>query len=157
VANNNNTTTGNTTTIGDDNAPLGGIEGEQQGDDDDAIAISDSVIPKEALSKSKDSWSLSNLILAIITGLITVALFILYIIGRKKDEEEEGEELKRRGIMWLLSFIPTVAAIVTFILTQDMSRQMMIADGWTWLMAVIVVIQIILAVLTIKKREVTGR
>lgn len=69
------------------------------------------------------------------------------------DEEEPEEELKRRGIVRLLSIIPTIVGIIVFILTEDMSLPMQLTDEWTWVMAVIAIVQVVVAAFTKKKRS----
>ena len=110
-------------------------------------------------------WALWNLILTIITGIIMLGLFVTYFMRKEKNDEdeqgevltvteqpEEKEHIKRRGFARLLSVIPAVAAIIVFILTQDMRNPMAMTDRWTWLMAAIAAVQLIVALFAIKKR-----
>ncbi len=52
-----------------------------------------------------------------------------------------------------MSVIMTLAAIILFILTEDMRNPMVMTDRWTWIHAVGAIIQIVVAFLSKKKRE----
>ncbi len=113
------------------------------------------------------AWALINLILTILTGLITLALFITYFSRKKEeeeedengnvkvkaDDEEEEETEKRKGLLRLLSIIPTITAIVVFILTEDMRNPMILIDKYTWIMAVIALVQLAVAYFSRKEDE----
>ena len=55
--------------------------------------------------------------------------------------------------MRLASLIPAIGSVIAFILTEDMSCRMALTDRWTILMAVILLVQAAIAVLTAKKKE----
>lgn len=112
--------------------------------------IADSDAPLAA----NNTWALLNLIMTVITGLISAVLLTGYF-GKKDDEEEENEdaETKRKGIVRLASLIPAAGAIIAFILTEDMTNMMAITDRWTILMAVILLIQAVTAILAKKEKE----
>lgn len=100
-------------------------------------------------------WALLNLLLAIFTVVSSVVLLVLYFKGKKdddeEDEDEEEKELKRKGIYRLLSIIPAVVSVVLFFLTENMSLPMILVDEWTLWMAVIAVVNVVLAILSKKK------
>ena len=52
-----------------------------------------------------------------------------------------------------MSLIPAIGAVIAFILTEDMRLDMVIIDRWTLLMAVIALVQIILAVFSKKSSK----
>jgi uncharacterized repeat protein (TIGR02543 family) len=125
------------------------------------VEIPEPEVPAAA-APSNGVWALLNLLLTIATGILMLVLLIGYFVGKKKKYEEteqdgvEMEEthvLKRKGIFRLLSILPTLGAIIAFILTENMSLPMVFVDRWTWLMVVIAVVQVIVAVLTLKKRK----
>ena len=67
-----------------------------------------------------------------------IILLVALIAGRKKeDEDEEMQELetkKRTGrhwAFWVISLIAGVAAIVLFLLTEDITLPMIYIDAWT--------------------------
>lgn len=100
-------------------------------------------------------WALINLICAIITAILCLIMLIRYFGKRREEDEETGEEteIKRKGLIRLLSLIPAIAAIIIFILTEDMTLPMQLVDKWTLLMVVILIIQIIVAFFAKKKKD----
>ncbi len=96
------------------------------------------------------SWSLVDLILTIVTGLMTLMLLITYF---SKKREEEHVEIKRKGLLRLISLIPTAGAIILFLLTQDITQPMILIDEWTIYFAVIAVVQALVTVFSKKKAE----
>lgn len=87
------------------------------------------------LAASNGGWALLNLILAAVTVLGGVLLLAL---GNKHNA-------------WRLAgLIPALAAIVAFLVTENLSMSMVFADRWTLLMALIVLIQAGIAVLSRK-------
>ncbi|WP_066520984.1 MBG domain-containing protein [Christensenella minuta] len=161
-----------TVTVPDNQTPLAGSEDGNNGDggsaEQEPVTIDDNQTPL-AGGIGQASWALLNLLLAIATGIIMIVLLAGYFIGRKKNEAEEGEgaqlhtargeegeeqgKLKRKGIVRLLSIIPAVAAIIAFILTENIWNPMVWTDKWTLLMAVIAVVQVVVAVFTKKSRK----
>ena len=49
--------------------------------------------------------------------------------------------------------IPGIGSIIVFILTEDMRNPMVFVDKWTLLMVIIAVIQIVIAVLSMKDKQ----
>ena len=105
------------------------------------------------------TWALLNLICAILSVVISLFVLLRYLGGKKDDDKEqpdtdEGDakkqEIKRRGLLRLIDVIPAIAAVVTFILTEDISSDMVLVDQWTLLMVVILAIDALLAVFTRK-------
>ena len=115
----------------------------------------------------RDAWALFNLILTIIT--VIMSIYMIIVFRRRKDEEEQAEirgedgngsegaaaamaedeaagdeddDRQRRRRFRFFSIIPAVCAVIAFILTEDMTKVMQLNDRWTPLMAVITVIQI---------------
>ncbi|HHT24369.1 MAG TPA: hypothetical protein GXZ76_02465, partial [Clostridiaceae bacterium] len=115
-------------------------------------------------------WALLNLLLTILTGIIMIVLWITYFTNKKRedeedeeteaevaytdaDEDEDRDKLKRKGILRLLSIIPFVVAVIVFILTEDMRNPMVLVDRWTIWMAVIALVQLVLALFCKKSYE----
>ena len=87
-----------------------------------------------------------------------LALFVTYFTNKKKQkdqpETEENEEtLKRKGALRILSIIPLLVAVLLFILTENMSNPMIWVDRWTIWMALITLVQIVLAVFAKKSNK----
>ena len=136
---------------------------------DNEVPLAEAVIPDEEvpLANARGAWALINLLLTILTALISLILMLGYL-GKKDryaaDEDgnpildENGEEtlaytLKKKGFWRLFSLIPAIVAIVVFILTEDMRLPMVLVDKWTILMLIIAVIQVVDAILCRKKKE----
>lgn len=82
--------------------------------------------PEEA--GSEETWSLLNLLLMLVGALAGVLVLIRMLV-------------KKKGAAYLLGIIPAVIGIIAFLLTQSFSGQMALVDKWTWLMAVVTVLQ----------------
>ena len=137
-------------------------------------AIDDGGVPLERQAY----WALWNLILVILSALISLVLLLRYF-GKKKDEEEEPEgmtavrvedgtapesaatsegeeqenERKRKGLLRILSLGPVIVGIIIFILTEDMSNIMAMTDQWTILMAALFIAEIAIALLCGWKKQ----
>ncbi|MCR4607373.1 MAG: InlB B-repeat-containing protein, partial [Oscillospiraceae bacterium] len=105
-------------------------------------------------------WALLNLILGIATAVVGAAMGISLAVKPKQDEAEAAavragseEEDKKRKWTKLLGIIPALAAIITFLLTEDMSAKMVIVDKWTILMAIYAVAGGALAYFTRNKKD----
>jgi hypothetical protein len=117
----------------------------------------------QANSAAGGEWALVNLILTILTAIASVVLWALYFVNKRKEDEEEDEylkanaeddkeqELNRHGIWRIASIVPAIAAIVAFILTEDMTLRMVMVDKWTILMAIIALVQVAIIFLAKKK------
>ena len=113
------------------------------------------------------AWALLNLIITILTALGSIIMLVGYF-GKKREAEkdedgnvvldENGEEkteytVKKKGFWRLFSLVPTVVAIIAFILTEDMSLPMAFVDKWTILMLLIGLAQVGVAILSRKAKE----
>lgn len=129
-----------TTEIADEQTPMAAVP----------ATITDSQSPRAA----NGSWALLNLIMTIITGIIS-AVLLVGIFGKNEEENEEGEEVEinRKRLARLMSLIPAIGAAIIFILTEDMSNPMVLVDGWTILMAVILLIQAVVAMIAKKSKD----
>jgi heme/copper-type cytochrome/quinol oxidase subunit 2 len=111
-------------------------------------------------------WALLNLVLAL-AGLILGVVAVLRAASRKKREEngsgeawnayeteEDALERKRTRLVWLITAILMAAAgIVVFLITEDMSRPMAIADNWTIVNFIIFAAEIIGIRLAFKRKN----
>lgn len=139
--------------IGDGEIPLAGPEaleepGEPAGED---TVIDDEETPLAA----PESWALLNLVFAVLTAVVSAVLLAGRFLGKKKDEEDEIQEnedgrLKRKTLIRSLSLLPAAASVVCFILTENITNPMVLADKWTLWMAVFAVANAALAVLSKK-------
>ena len=141
-------------TINDNETPLA------NGED-----IADNATPLAGLGTG--AWALINLILTIVTTLLSILLLIGYIGKKKKAlEDEDGNvvldengkevmeyEKNKKGLWRLISIIPALIAIIVFIFTEDMTLPMIFVDKWTILHVVIALVQIVVMVLCKKKKD----
>ena len=141
-------------TINDNETPLA------NGED-----IADNATPLAGLGTG--AWALINLILTIVTTLLSILLLIGYIGKKKKAlEDEDGNvvldengkevmeyEKNKKGLWRLISIIPALIAIIVFIFTEDMTLPMIFVDKWTILHVVIALVQVVVMVLCKKKKD----
>ena len=113
------------------------------------------------------AWALVNLILMLLTVLASLLLLLGYLGKKKYAKEDEygnalhdanGNEIidytrNKKGFWRVASLIPAVAAVIAFVLTENMRLPMIMVDRWTLLMVIIAVVQLIVAVLCKKKKE----
>ena len=106
-------------------------------------------------------WALVNLLLTILTVIIMLLLMVTYFTNKRDKEEEDKEEdserdrekVKRKGIFRLAAVVVAIISVVVFILTEDMRLPMVLIDRWTLLMAIIALIQVVVALISKKKYE----
>ena len=141
-------------TINDNETPLA------NGED-----IADNATPLAGLGTG--AWALINLILTIVTTLLSILLLIGHIGKKKKAlEDEDGNvvldengkevmeyEKNKKGLWRLISIIPALIAIIVFIFTEDMTLPMIFVDKWTILHVVIALVQVVVMVLCKKKKD----
>ena len=126
---------------------------------EEVVDLGDETLPLAAPGEgSGRSWALVNLILNILTALMGLLMLTFYFAGKRREDEDMenvdvDEELKRKGLVRLLSILPAVFAVITFILTEDMRNPMILVDRWTLLMLLYAVVNVALAFFSIKKRE----
>ncbi len=111
------------------------------------------IVDSEAPLASFSAWALLNLIMTIVTGLISAVLLAGWFGKKNEDEEADNEEdsTRRKGFVRVSSLIPAIGSIIAFILTENMNNPMVFTDRWTILMAVILVIQAAVAILAKKE------
>ena len=115
--------------------------------DDTIILIDDAMIPYSP-APYQASWALLNLTLSIAGVALVLMIGARVLVGRRKEDGQDivntdsikrsranadSGENKKRGRMPLIIAIPVLAivAIMIFILTQDMTARMIMADTWT--------------------------
>ena len=101
------------------------------------MAIIDNETPQ---APATGAWALINLLSALATALLSLIMMIGYF--RARD---------RKGILRFASLIPAVAAVVAFLLTENMANPMILTDEWTVMMVIILAIQAGVALLVGKK------
>ena len=110
------------------------------------------------MAAASGAWALLNLIMGALTALGSIVMLARYI-GKKRDEDKDQmgntteTKINKKGLARLLSLIPAIAAVVTFLLTEDMTQPMQMTDKWTLLMAVYLVANVIMAVIAHKTKD----
>ena len=114
--------------------------------------IADHAAPKAA---AEGIWALINLIAAAATVLIGALMIILGLKKKENDEDEdkEADTTNRKWAVRALGVIPAIAAVVAFILTEDMTLKMVLTDKWTILMLIILAVEAVLAIASKKRTE----
>lgn len=118
---------------------------------------------KEVVKESKTPkasgdmyWALFNLLFA--AGTLILGIFLLLCKLNKEEEDEDDEDktipYKRRKWMRVVTSIVAVAAVIIFVITEDITLTMRYTDKWTWLMAVVFLGQVIFFLAARKWKEV---
>jgi len=105
------------------------------------------IIPEQQTPLAGPTWALLNLILAIVTALAIISIFMLL------KKRREVELTKRSKAFRWLTLVPAIGAILAFLLTEDMSNPMVFTDQWTILMIGIAAVQVLVAVFGIQKKR----
>jgi Na+/melibiose symporter-like transporter len=112
-------------------------------------------------SSGVSSWALMNLVMSI-AGIIFVAIAVIYLLTHKRKEDEKENNRKDSffeevfeypkndefsgmfSITWFtVGAVAAFAAVILFILTQDLSANVALADLWTTTHAIILAIVIL--------------
>jgi uncharacterized repeat protein (TIGR02543 family) len=104
------------------------------------------IADKETPVASSGSWALINLLLTLATLVLMLLMLAMYFMGRSND----AERINRHLAMRLLTIVIAAAAIMLFVLTQDLSASMTMVDGFTLWHVGILAVQIIFAMLARK-------
>lgn len=109
-------------------------------------------VPQSAPTQT-GAWALINLIATLLMCILTILLLISAIINRVTKEEDE----KVKNKMWLriIAGLLAIVAIIIFILTENIWLPMILIDKWTWLMVVLLLIQVCFVILSRRKIEKT--
>ncbi|MCL2135423.1 MAG: InlB B-repeat-containing protein [Candidatus Bathyarchaeota archaeon] len=125
-------------------------------------------------------WALANLIISVTGIILSVILAICALLWHKQNQYDEQKhkkstvitsqqsiekhkngvketkiKQKQRRLLCLLSgIVMGILGIIVFILTEDMNLPMQIFDKWTIVNVVIFVIEVIVTILTFKRKKV---
>ena len=123
-------------------------ETEGQANTSEPTVIEDAQAPLAATG----AWALINLLCAIATAILSLILLIRYF-GRKEEEEDETIETKHRLVSRLVSLVPALGALITFIITENMANPMVLTDQWTRLMAAFLMVQAVIVIIAEKDKK----
>ena len=111
--------------------------------------IVNKAVPKA--NPDRHYWALVNLISAILTFLISAIMVYRYF--ERIDTDEDEYIIRRKGNLRLAGIVLTIASIVTFVLTEDLSNPMGWVDEWTPFMLGVLAIDLVLAFVVYKKYD----
>ncbi|MCL2749849.1 MAG: InlB B-repeat-containing protein [Coriobacteriia bacterium] len=136
------------------------------GEDVPTATVNDDQIPLAAIGYG--AWALLNLIMMAVGALLAVFMLVACIRGRqaeKRDERtarrtqrQEGTEKrvvhkKASRALRIIAAVLAVAAIILFILVEDMTLKMVLIDQWTIAFLAILVVQTILWIVASRIRR----
>jgi uncharacterized repeat protein (TIGR02543 family) len=96
-------------------------------------------------SENSGTWALANLILCIIGALVAVGT-IAIVFMRK---------LEKRYLWLITAAVMGIAGIIVYLVTQDMSKAMVMVDWWTIAIAATLIAGVIATVLSLKGNKNT--
>jgi uncharacterized membrane protein len=103
-------------------------------------------------------WALLNLILVIAGAILAIVVGAracwrkLRNRNKQEQNQEEAERHSKNRMMWLIATIVMgVLGIVIFLLTEDMSKLMVLVDKWTIVNAIILVLGIVSCIFALKR------
>lgn len=119
----------------------GGDQEPADGDAQELKELGSEEVPRGL--RNTDYWAVLNLVFAVATAIGTLILSIVYL--KKKREENEEEDRKRKSNMplWILSLVVSVASVVFFFLTEDVTLPTRWVDQYTWIMVAGLLIQVV--------------
>ena len=108
--------------------------------DEEPVTIDEEDTPLATIGESgTKGWSLLNLVLALVTVLMSLMMLASYF--------------KAKSNVNLVSVIPAVFAVVTFMVTSNLSGSMAFADSWTPAMLLYTALNAGVVALAMKKRK----
>jgi hypothetical protein len=114
---------------------------------------------KEEITVNNPKWSLINLMLAVITGVMLLVMFMGFIVSKMRymtlgtGSYAFKEEIRHKRSMWLLCIVPATTVITLFVLVSDIRAAMVIVDEWTVYMLALAALQILTILFMSKKYE----
>ncbi|MDR3072890.1 MAG: hypothetical protein LBU41_05290 [Clostridiales Family XIII bacterium] len=121
---------------------------------------SDVTVDADPIAKSAGSgrtaWALCNLLLTILAGLLMVGIIARYIIVHRKSRENEDDTARDRVrkalVAGLVGLLATIAAVLLFILTENMKLPMEFVNLYTPLYVLLVLVECLFLLFSTKKR-----
>ena len=126
-----------------------------------SITVSANSVIEETITEDKtplfggydndDSWALINLLTVIVNAIIVLVLLIMAAYNRRKESDDI--DVDNKLILRFISVLVAVVSAFIFLLTEDMSLPMVYTDEWTYLMLVIMFVNIIIMALSKHKED----
>jgi len=131
------------------------------------IIIDDREVPLFSSSSDKLVWAISNLFLCV-AGVLIAVVAAIHAIAKKQCGHEESVGLTEEGVMsdeeirkgaekrllWLVaSNILALVGLCLFIITQDVTRTMVLIDEWTVFSAALFLLQVLCFAIAAKRKK----
>ena len=127
------------------------------------VEIAPAVVPMASFG----SWAIVNLLLTIVTGLLTLFLLIMLFLTRGEKVDDtlpkkhsqlvkmlENKKINNRILYLFVGMVTTVIAIVLFTATENTKLSIQLFDNYTVLHAIIMIVTLLVVVLSgIGKKE----
>ena len=94
-----------------------------------------------------------NLILTVLTGVMSLGMLISAFVRKENGDEQT---VRSHKLMKAAGMLPLIGSVVTLILTRDAKADITAVDKWTILMAVFLIADAVLAVLSRNKNDMFG-
>ena len=107
-------------------------------------AVAENDVPA-AENATASGWALLNL-------LFLIATVIGAVWSLLKEHSKDGETQAKKALR-LIGVLSAFASVLTFLLTQDLSQEMLFVDKWTYLMAGYAALFAVTAILTRNKKS----
>ena len=107
----------------------------------------------EPPSGGKGSRAFMNLILTVLTGVMSLGMLISAFVRKENGDEQT---VRSHKLMKAAGMLPLIGSVVTLILTRDAKADITAVDKWTILMAVFLIADAVLAVLSRNKNDMFG-
>ena len=85
--------------------------------------------------KLRETWALVNLLAAILCLIASIVLLAGML--KKKNDQQQKKTWR------ILAIITGILSPIAFFITEDMTKKMQFVDSWTWLMLILLVVQVV--------------
>ena len=89
-----------------------------------------------------------NLLMAILTTFASAVVWVMFGIGKKRQNQKTSS---RKMMFSLFSLLPAIASVIAFIATENVTNPMIMMDKWTLMMVLIAVVQMVVVVFAVRK------
>ncbi len=121
--------------------PETNVQNEQSENNDENTET----LVKHDVEDTNDAWSLINLVLTVLT--------IVFMFINFKRKKEEGNEYKSSKLGSVFNMLPSVVIFTVLLMTQDFTQPMAMWDSFTWLFALITIVQITFNIFRITNKK----
>lgn len=110
-------------------------------------------LPDETVPAATPTWALMNL-LVVVLCLVMAAFLLFGITPLSRARQDDDGRPVRVSLIWrVLAIVDAIAALVVFLITENLHNPMGIADRWTPLMFIMLLTFLIMLVLIRHERR----